>query len=124
MSKQIYPDQQLEPPPPKKKPSLAALSSGSKRGYEAHSMFTFSMVSIFPPSVSPLMSTPSVLCVTHFLLRFQCAQNNPDETSLEARLLNKLKNDPSNNGKILVTLEHIAEWQPSCWERRSYKYQW
>ncbi|CAM9598367.1 unnamed protein product, partial [Sphacelaria rigidula] len=48
--------------------------------------------------------------------------NNPDETSLEARLLNKLKNDPSNNGKILVTLEHIAEWQPSCWERRSYKY--
>ncbi|CAM9408873.1 unnamed protein product [Ectocarpus sp. 4 AP-2014] len=50
------------------------------------------------------------------------ALNNPDEHSLESRLLKKLKNDPRNNGKILVTLEHIAEWQPTCWERRSYKY--
>lgn len=51
-----------------------------------------------------------------------CWQNNPDDESLEARLLQKLKNDPRNNGKILVTLEHIAEWQPTCWERRHYKY--
>lgn len=51
-------------------------------------------------------------------------QNNPDEHSLEARLLSRLKNDSSNNGKILITLEHIAEWQPDCWERRTYKYNW
>ncbi|CAM9590755.1 unnamed protein product, partial [Laminaria digitata] len=50
------------------------------------------------------------------------ALNNPDEHSLEARLLSRLKNDSSNNGKILITLEHIAEWQPDCWERRTYKY--
>lgn len=49
-------------------------------------------------------------------------QNNPDQHSLESRLLDKLKGDPSNDGKILITLEHIAEWQPDCWERRSYKY--
>ena len=50
------------------------------------------------------------------------SQNNPDEHSLESRLLDKLKGDVRNNGKILITLEHIAEWQPDCWERRSYKY--
>lgn len=49
-------------------------------------------------------------------------QNNPDEHSLESRLLDRLKGDTRNNGKILITLEHIAEWQPDCWERRSYKY--
>ncbi|CAN0039041.1 unnamed protein product [Pylaiella littoralis] len=50
------------------------------------------------------------------------ALNNPDEHSLESRLLSRLKNDTSNSGKILITLEHIAEWQPDCWERRTYKY--
>lgn len=50
------------------------------------------------------------------------SQNNPDEHSLESRLLDKLKGNPRNNGKILITLEHIAEWQPDCWERRTYKY--
>lgn len=58
-----------------------------------------------------------------FLLYF-LFQNNPDEHSLEARLLHRLKNDTRNNGKILITLEHIAEWQPDCWERRTYKYSW
>lgn len=56
------------------------------------------------------------------LFSWHYLQNNPDQHSLESRLLDKLKGDTSNDGKILITLEHIAEWQPDCWERRSYKY--
>lgn len=51
-------------------------------------------------------------------------QNNPEIKSLEAKLIDMLKGDGRNDGKLLITLENIGESQPDCWKRREYTYTW
>lgn len=76
--------------------------------------------------ISNIYSTFDASCplLTRASLRVVCWQNNPEIESLEAKLIDRLKGDASNDGKLLITLENISELQPDCWKRREYAYTW